>query len=524
MYVEVILGGKMRYSIITENWIPVIYKTGEIKDISLRQLFKDAHLIEKVVDEFEMTNLGIIRMLCVFYMDIYKPKTKEERETELLNESFNMEMFERYVDVCEKNGNCFDLFDEKVPFLQTGDMSEQTELSPVTRISNFEFCGTEITFYNGQSENSYYFEPKECAKRLCQKMTTVIKMQGMGFLTFNPLLNAIFMLNKGRNLKETIILNSLSQKEWVLAEPMFKYGTEEGMQGPSWRQGEKIYRKKERIYPELSLLSMMTFMPENIKLIQDNDGYVRKTFYSGKKYKDSKKDKEDKKSETNEDDLLLNYHDPMVMHEDVGKGKIRVVSLDASVGFWSIIDALYTKVGRRIFRPKVLPEKLNEIITVETWSPCKNGKGKGVVFHDEFIISTSLLDGTSVEEVANISENYVSIIQGFKSAGIKRVFLELNKSDKKYSNINEIQKQFRLYMNMTYFPVYIKTLSEMKDESPIEIALYQKEYKKTVLDAFEDISIKYLNRFPNNFRNLKAKQKCVKEIRNYFNKIRKKMR
>lgn len=509
----------MNYSVITENWIPVTYKTGETKDISLRKLFQEAHLIDRVSDDFEMTNLGIIRLLCVFYMDAYKPMRKKDRESDLLKKSFNMETFDNYVKECEKIGPCFDLFDDKVPFLQTGDMSAQTESSPVSRISNFEFSGTEITFYNGQNENDYCFSPKDCVKRLCQKMTTVIKMQGQGFLTFNPLLNAVFMLNKGNNLFETIILNSLSKNEWLSTGTIFKYGTEDEMQGPSWRQGEKIYIKKERIYPELSLLNMMTFLSENIKLILDEDGYVRRVLYAGKKYKDDKNDK--KNQEVKAEDPLLQYYDPMVMHEQGSKGTILVSTLDPSVGLWSMVDALYTKVGKKIIRPYVLPSNTNEIITVETWSPCKNGNGKGIVYHDEFSINTNILDGISIEEVANSSENYVSIIQGFKTAGIKRAFLDLNSGDRKYKNIGEIQRQFRLYMNMTYFPVYINRLNEMKDESPIEIALYRKEYKKDVLDAFEEISLKYLNHFPNDFRNLKAKQKCIKEIKNYFNKIRK---
>lgn len=520
-YVEAIFEeANMGYSVITEQWIPVTYKTGEKKDVSLNELFKEAHLIYSISDEYEMTNLGIIRLLCVIYMDAYRPETKKDREMELIKESFDMDTFDSYVKQCEKIGNCFDLFDEKVPFLQTGDISMQSESCPVSRISNFEPSGTEITFYNGQNENSYCFSPKDCAKRLCQKMTTVIKMQGQGFLTFNPLLNAIFMLNKGNNLKETIVLNSLSKNEWLSTETIFKYGTESGMLGPSWRQGEKKYIKKERIYPELSLLSMMTFMSENIKLIQEDDGYIRRTFYTGKKYKDDKEEKKNKKEKS--EDPLTKYYDPMVMHEEGPKEMKLVSNLDPSIGLWSMIDALYTKVGKKIIRPYVLPSNSNEIITVETWSPCKNGKGKGIVYHDEFNINTNILDGISVEEVANSSESFVSIIQGFKTTGIKHAFLVLNKGDKKHKNISEIQKLFRLYMNMTYFPVYIKNLNEMKDESPIEIALYRKAYKKDVLDAFENIAIKYLTRFPNDFRYLKAKQKCIKEIKNYFNKIRNK--
>lgn len=511
----------MKYSIITEDWIPVLYKNGETREISLRKVFEDAHLIETVADELEMNNLGFIRLLCVFYMDAYRPEIEEDRIDELKKKSFDMETFDSYVTMCEKSGNCFDLFDEKVPFLQTGHMEgKKKSYNPVSRISDFECNGLETTFFHGNNEKNYSFTPAECARKLCQKMTTVIKAkQGEGFLGFFPLQNAIFMINRGRTLRETIILNSLSKAEWLSSGTFFDYGTEENRKGPSWRQGEKTDIKKERVYPETSLLSMMTFMPVNIKLIVEDNGLVKEALYTPKKFKDGSNDNAFESSNP-----IYKYYDPMVMleiavkSEKTGEDKTAIVpvKLDPSVGLWEMIDCLYTKTGRNIIRPRVLPAKTNSIIMIETWSPCKNGNGKGIIYHDRFEINTEILGGISLEEIINSSENYEMIIQGFNARKVKSAFNAMSKElgEKKY--IKEIQSEFRQYMNINYFPVFIKKINEFGEDNPIEAAMYIKEFRNNTLEAFMTIALDYLDKLPNTFHYLKTKEKCKQEIRKYF--------
>ena len=269
------------YSIINEKWIPVKYTSSEnVEYISLKTLFNDAHIIDSISDENDMTNLGILRLACVFLMDMAKMENVDDRKNLLKKSSFDMSVFNEYINACEKHGNCFDLFDINFPFLQTPNMNDGEKF--VSNISDFACSGTETLFFGGKYESLYAFTPAQCARSLCQKMTTVIKDGGSGYHTFFPIKNAIFMLCKGKNLYETIVLNSISKNEWISQGTIYNYGTEKekGMKGPFWMQTPSVSGEKVDI--ELSLLAMMTFMPVNINLILDDDGLVRRVYYTGK--------------------------------------------------------------------------------------------------------------------------------------------------------------------------------------------------------------------------------------------------
>lgn len=91
----------MHFSIISDNWIPVLYKDGSEETISLRTAFLTAESIKDISEESCMEKLGIIRLLCVFFMDIYRPERKKDR-LEYLETNFNMDLFDSYVSECEK--------------------------------------------------------------------------------------------------------------------------------------------------------------------------------------------------------------------------------------------------------------------------------------------------------------------------------------------------------------------------------------------------------------------------------------
>lgn len=508
----------MGYSVITQKWIPVTYLTGESQYLSIRDIFEDAHKIKCISDNNEMTNLGILRLLIVFFMDAYKMEHFSDRE-ELFNaESFDISVFDAYVSECEKIGNCFDLFDEYVPFLQTGNMSNK-KISQVSRIGDFECNDTEVTFFNGKLEKYYEFTPAECVRRMCQRMSTVFKsQQGGGFQAFNPLLNAIFMLNKCDNLKDTIIMNSVSKREWI-EEPgnIFKYGTEPEMKGPVWRHGTINDLGEEKVPIELSLLGMMTFMTANIKLIIDDDGKVRNIYFTSKTIKSRGKERPDEK------EPFMFFEDPMTVIEITenkdGKESHKPLTLDPSVGLWEVLDALHVSTKKRVIKPLVLRSDLVSK-EIETWSPCKkDGKTKGIVFHDIFQIKPELLNNINVETVKGDSENFASIIENFGNKKMKEVF---NKLSDCRNYLTEIQREFRQYMNIMYISHYLDGMAKLNKFNFRECMEYRKKFMDETIEAFHKIALDKIDRIPGYYKNMKQKEQCKKQINSYFYGLKKK--
>ena len=112
------------------------------------------------------------------------------------------------------------------------------------------------------------------------------------------------------------------------------------------------------------------------------------------------------------------------------------------------------------------------------------------------------------------------IINNFSNKKIINEFKELVSKDYAKICINEIQKEFRQYMNATYIPIYLKKINVLHDKHPIERMKYENEFKKQTIDMFETIAIEYLEQFQLTFKELKMKYKCKKEIQGYFNSIR----
>lgn len=503
----------MKFSVIENKWIPVQYTNGESEIVSIREAFQKANEIKELAADFEMTNLAVYRLLFAFYMDIYRPEKKSDKEADLEKETFDMNLFDEYISECRKDGECFDLFDPKKPFLQTANMDTTDNLKSVAVLSEVAKAATETTFFFGKREDEYAFTPEMCALELCTKSATVFKAkQGEGYQSFTPLQNAIFMLNKGKNLKETIILNAIPKQVWLETETMFKYGTEEGLCGPTWKQGEKTDHKKNLVEVEYSLLSMMTFMPVNIKLVQDEDGLVRRIAYTSKRYARKKE------NENDERDPIEMFQDPYTIQKKIEAKKngvvieqhYRALEYDHTKGFWETIEAIHVGSGKNIFKPLCIPD--DSIRTLEIWSACKNGNGRGIVLHEIFDIKMDFLV-CSNREIIDDSMIFENIINNFGCKYIKEHFANISLVLRdKY--ISDIQRLMRQYMSMTYFKDYINKINVCED--PFESEDIRKDYKISTIYAFRDIALNYLDQFDKSFKSLKNQTKCRKAINVYF--------
>ena len=106
------------YNILERNWIPVIDSAGNSRRIGLRDLLLKAHELKEVSSANPLTEFSIYRFLSVFVMDMLRPETTGDIEDILEAGKFETEELDAYLEVCDKEGVCFDLFDEKKPFMQ----------------------------------------------------------------------------------------------------------------------------------------------------------------------------------------------------------------------------------------------------------------------------------------------------------------------------------------------------------------------------------------------------------------------
>lgn len=236
-------GDVMHFNIISDPWLDVLYLDFRRKKIGLRDAIRDAHLIKCIKTE---TNLYVteaaIRIFLVAFVADMLNSTSEKRlepDGELLHfymrGSFDMDIFDRYVEMCEKEGTSFDVFDDKKPLLQTDLETAKKVFSPktlkaVTALDPTIPSGTNSVFFMEKCEsevpeNDFSMTPDEYWVKLLTYQTTLSPASGRGynpgrFVTFSPL----YLFPEGENLFETLLR----------AFPVFNRETKEQL--PIWRR------------------------------------------------------------------------------------------------------------------------------------------------------------------------------------------------------------------------------------------------------------------------------------------------
>lgn len=518
----------MHFSIITEPWIPVEYTDGSNKTISLRTAFSDANNIKDVNCKHDMEKLGILRMLCVFFMDIYQPERKTNR-LDYLEDDFEMDIFDSYIAECEKNGTSFDLFDKENPFMQTGilrmEKDKPIKYAPVSRINDFDCSGDELVFFGGKKETDYSYSPAKCMRLLCQKICTVIKSKaGQGYKSFAPLQNAIFMLRIGNTLKETIVYNSVSKKEWENFNPAIKYGTEDECNGPTWKQGILKDEGQKYCPMELSLLQLMTYVPIYIKFIPNKDGTVNECYYTGRNFKRSDKETE------NEKEPFLLYKDPMIIiNKSMNKDGLlseRPERFNPDSGFWETLEAvsisnvdITENSTKHVSKPLVITGlDSSESYRVEVWTTCPDGNGKGVVYNESVEISDAVF-GAEAETVQGEVLSINKIINGLRKD--KKISSNFTPSSNKLFSLclTQIIKDQKSYMSGDFMKNYIPRVNELIKTDYRAIVAYKKEYFEKTVEMLKEIALSRLDKINGNYDILTKKMECKKALNSYYKNI-----
>ena len=111
---------RFHFNIVYDRWITVIMKKGNKETLSLRDFFEQAHNIERlnVKTDCYMDELSVFMFATALAEDMLAPVSRTRLDHTLRHGRFDMEIFDTYIEKCEKEGVSFDAFDEERPFMQ----------------------------------------------------------------------------------------------------------------------------------------------------------------------------------------------------------------------------------------------------------------------------------------------------------------------------------------------------------------------------------------------------------------------
>ena len=119
---------RLSFRLDSDPWIPVLYADDSLRDVSLRELFSDAHLIRDISPDMPQQKLPLLRLALAVLYHLYAYPEEESNpgdiEREMMTEwlaiwnegSFVAEEINGYFDDFSDR---FDLFDPERPFYQT---------------------------------------------------------------------------------------------------------------------------------------------------------------------------------------------------------------------------------------------------------------------------------------------------------------------------------------------------------------------------------------------------------------------
>lgn len=249
------------FNVLTDPWIPVQLPGGGSAEMGLMGVLENAHGIVRITDPSPLFEYGMHRLLTVFIMDAFRPEVPDDIEDLLGTDAFPMERIRAYVDECQRDGPCFDLFDAQRPFLQSAfDARWDNTIRPVsTMIHNIPFGNNHVHFMHG-FETRYALCPAVCAKALCAvNVFCTTGRQGPSSINGAP---PVYILVQGENLFETLVLNCIPVS---MAKP------------PSYDNPPVVWKQPIAVEPGkkvacTSLLCGMSFPARRIHLIPGEQG------------------------------------------------------------------------------------------------------------------------------------------------------------------------------------------------------------------------------------------------------------
>jgi len=270
------------YDALTMPLVAVIPKSGSAPvEVSLKEVFENAHEYYDIAGDTPMERYAQIRFLAAFAMDMLNIKTAKARGEAIAAGRFNKKQLEDYIKTCVSEGASFDLFDPCSPFMQTvfEEKERNKRLKPVSCLDLTFPSGNAHVFYQATrfpdagvlkyavQEQETMTPPKAFRSVLVRQLYCPYSTEGPGGIhgNFAPM----FLYMVGKNLYETILLNTMSEEE--VAPREYGIGT------VPWRKNG--LRAEDREMGKATFLQAFTWIPRRIQLILSDDGLIRQIYF-----------------------------------------------------------------------------------------------------------------------------------------------------------------------------------------------------------------------------------------------------
>lgn len=248
------------FHVLTEGWIPVIDLENSRQKIGILDTLKNAHKLKEISDASPMVEYSLYRLLSVFLMDALRPGSVEDIEDLLERGSFDPQVIDDYISLCEFEGVSFDLFDPNRPFLQTPYQAQWDKVKKSVAELDYTIPhGNNHTHFDHRKGEKVSMNFDEAARFLLPaQLFCTAGMQGPSNVSASP---PYYTVVKGRNLFETLVfsLSALNRIDIPFDDPPVL-----------WRNTDVVEPKKE--VTVTSWLFGMLFPARRITLIQGEEG------------------------------------------------------------------------------------------------------------------------------------------------------------------------------------------------------------------------------------------------------------
>lgn len=200
----------MKFNVLVDPWIPVRTREGEIRELGILDVLRDAAQYVEITSPYPNWEFGIYRFLFTFLMDAYRPENSEDIEEISEDGSFDEQVIQDYVDRCEKEGVSFDLFDRERPFLQEPLSSWEFKkgmksMSGVLGLTPAQRQGNNPVHFEHRFEDEIALSLPDAARALCSLSPFTIS-GGAGYPpSVNGARTPVYSMVRGDNLFQTLV-------------------------------------------------------------------------------------------------------------------------------------------------------------------------------------------------------------------------------------------------------------------------------------------------------------------------------
>lgn len=250
------------FNVLYDPWIPVEDLNGGKTELGILPLLKEAEKYGKINCSFPLENAAITRLLAAFLMDAYQLNTIQERRILFRKGQFDSNILDQYVEKCENEGDSFDLFDPKYPFLQSA-FNEQTDAEKKKSIASIVMTlpsGVNHVHFCHQWQDQHSLSYSETIRALCAYYA-FCPIGGQGYSASVNGTPCVIYIPLEDNLFKQLTLCMLSRYELgniPMDQPKI-----------TWRKKATVISGETTA--EMSLLAALTWRTRRLTLIPNND-------------------------------------------------------------------------------------------------------------------------------------------------------------------------------------------------------------------------------------------------------------